>query len=333
MKTVFSGIQPTGDIHLGNYIGAINNWVKLQKPDHKNIYCVVDLHAITTLQNPHTLRNNTLKLMAWLLACGIDPERSILFLQSTNQDHAELAWLLNCSANIGWLNRMTQFKDKAGKDKETSSVGLYVYPVLQAADILLYDTNIVPIGEDQKQHIELARDIALKFNRNYSCHAFTIPEPLIIKEQARIMSLRDSTKKMSKSDPSDNAKILFSDTEESIAQKIMKAKTDSLPMPISLIDAAERGEILNLLKIYSFCSSLSIEHILLNYQHADFSIFKKDLANLLIEIINPIRDKQLALMNNQDYLLQILNNGANKAKELSDKKIKYLKEIIGFLKN
>ena len=331
MKTVFSGIQPTGDIQLGNYIGAINNWVSLQSADVNNIYSIVDLHAITMFQDPKELKNNVIKLTSFIIACGIDPEKSILFAQSSNEDHAELSWILNCVARMGWLNRMTQFKDKAGKDKEKSSVGLYIYPILQAADILLYDTDVVPVGEDQKQHIELTRDIAEKFNRDFNVDIFKIPEPHILKETARIMSLRDGTKKMSKSDPSDASKIMFSDLDEDILNKVKRAKTDSLPFPVIGEDLGERSEINNLLNIYSFCSKTSRDDIIIDYEGKGFAEFKNDLAERLVSIISPIRNKQIDLFKNQDYLLDILKNGSRKSKEISAKKIKAVKEAVGFI--
>ncbi|MDR0484912.1 MAG: tryptophan--tRNA ligase [Alphaproteobacteria bacterium] len=330
MKTVFSGIQPTGGIHLGNYVGAINNWVNLQSKDVKNIYCIVDLHAITVFQDPKELHQNILKAAAILIACGINPEESTLFVQSSNGDHAELAWLLNCVARIGWLNRMTQFKDKAGKNRENSSVGLYAYPNLMAADILLYNTDTVPVGEDQKQHIELARDIAIKFNNDYA-ETFKIPEPLIIKENARIMSLKDGTKKMSKSDPSDFSKISLEDRDEDIVSKIMKAKTDSMPFPSVGEDLSDRPEINNLLNIYSFSSKLSREEIISSYVGKSFVDFKKDLADRLVSIISPIRNKQIDLFKNQDYLLSILKKGSNQAQEISNKKLLEAKKAMGFV--
>lgn len=331
MKTIFSGIQPTGNIHLGNYIGAINNWVSLQSNDAHNIYSIVDLHAITIFQDPKELKENVMKLASFIIACGIDPEKSILFAQSSNEDHAELSWVLNCVARIGWLNRMTQFKDKAGKNKEKSSVGLYIYPVLQAADILLYDADLVPVGEDQKQHIELTRDIGEKFNRDFDKEVFKIPEPLILKETARIMSLKDGTKKMSKSDPSEASKIMLSDSDEEILSKIKKSKTDSLPFPVIGEDLSERPEINNLLNIYSFCSQTSRDSIMKDYEGKGFAEFKNDLAERLVSIISPIRNKQVDLFKNQDYLLDILKKGSIKSKEISSKKIALVKEAVGFI--
>jgi len=330
MQTIFSGIQPTGGIHLGNYAGAISNWVNLQTNDVQNIYCIVDLHAITVFQNPVELRHNILKAASLIIAAGVNPEKSILFAQSSNSNHAELAWMLNCVARIGWLNRMTQFKDKAGKNKENSSVGLYVYPNLMAADILLYNTDLVPVGEDQKQHIELARDIAIKFNNDYRA-IFKIPEPLILKENARIMSLRDGTKKMSKSDPSDFAKILLDDADEDIISKIMKAKTDSLPFPSVEENLNERPEVNNLLNIYAFAAKMSREKIISAYESKGFVEFKKDLAELLVSVIAPIRKKQVDLFKNQDYLLDILNKGNHQAASISSKKLLEVKEAMGFV--
>ncbi len=331
MKTIFSGIQPTGNIQLGNYIGAINNWVSLQSNDVNNIYTIVDLHAITVFQDPKELRNNILKITAFIIACGIDPKKSILFVQSSNGDHTELSWILNCVARIGWLNRMTQFKDKAGENKEKSSVGLYVYPNLQAADILLYDTDIVPVGEDQKQHIELTRDIAEKFNRDYNCNLFKIPNDMIIKETARIMSLKDGTKKMSKSDPVEASKIMLSDSDDVIVSKIMKSKTDSLPFPTLEENLSERAEINNLLNIYSFCSKTARENILSVYEGKGFAEFKKDLADKLVDLISPIRNRQVDLFKNQDYLIDILKTGSIRSKEISNKKMKSIKEAVGFI--
>ncbi|MDR2007993.1 MAG: tryptophan--tRNA ligase [Alphaproteobacteria bacterium] len=331
MKTIFSGIQPTGGIHLGNYAGAISNWVNLQSADTKNIYCIVDLHAITVFQDPKELHYNTLKAASLIIAAGINPEKSVLFVQSHNGDHAELAWMLNCVARIGWLNRMTQFKDKAGKNKENSSVGLYVYPNLMAADILLYDTDSVPVGEDQKQHIELARDIAIKFNNDYTS-IFKVPEPLILKENARVMSLRDGTKKMSKSDPSDFAKILLDDTNEEIISKIMKAKTDSLPFPSIGEGLSERPEVNNLLSIYTFTTKMPREKVISMYESKGFVEFKKDLADSLVQTIAPIREKQIDLFKNQDYLLSILKQGAAQSREISGKKLQEAKAAMGFVK-
>ncbi|MFL1780599.1 Tryptophan--tRNA ligase [Candidatus Hepatincolaceae symbiont of Richtersius coronifer] len=330
MKTIFSGIQPTGTIHLGNYIGAINNWCNLQKANNINLYCIVDLHAITVHHDPALLKRNTLELITWLLACGIDPDKSIMFTQSSNSHHTELGWLLNCVARIGWVNRMTQFKDKAGNNREKSSVGLYTYPVLQAADILLYNTDLVPVGEDQKQHVELCRDIALKFNHDYG-NFFKIPEYVSIPNQARIMSLRDGSKKMSKSDPAVSAKILFSDSNEEIEQKIKKATTDSLNIPTTIEEAASRPEIYNLLNIYAFCARTSLADVINQFSGQGFSGFKNLLSAALINLIQPIRAKQIDLWENQDYILNILQKGKEQAVSLSTPNIKAIKKILGFI--
>lgn len=328
METIFSGIQPTSEVHLGNYIGAIANWVDFQtNPNYKNIYCIVDLHALTVFIEPKELQSNTLNLASLLLACGIDPKKSLLFLQSSNQNHSELAWLLNCVARMGWLNRMTQFKDKVGKNQEQSSVGLFAYPNLMAADILLYDTNRVPTGADQKQHIELCRDIAEKFNKDYA-NIFTVPQPLINENTARIMSLKDPTKKMSKSEPVASAKILFSDSNEVILKKIMKATTDShlINHDTSL---SERAGFNNLLNIYAFCAKQSKEELINKYEGQGFSQFKQDLAEHLIGLITPIREKYFEFLGNKDYVVSILKDSGEKAKELSSLKIQKVRESMG----
>ena len=326
---VFSGIQPTGEIHLGNYMGAIANWVALQQELYANIYCIVDLHAITVFQDPKELQLNILKMASFLVASGIDPSLSLLFVQSSNPYHSELSWLLNCVVRIGWLNRMTQFKDKAGKNKEQQSVGLYTYPVLQSADILLYNSNFVPVGEDQKQHIELCRDIALKFNRDYNTNTLSIPEPLISNVVGRVMSLRDPTKKMSKSDPSAYAKVLFSDSNDDINNKIIKATTDSLPMPNSIVALENRDAVKNLLGIYSFIEKISMEDAILKFQGQGMSSFKEQLIDSIISLVEPIRKKQDDLLQNPDYILSILKDGGEKAVALSHNNITKIKEIMG----
>jgi tryptophanyl-tRNA synthetase len=333
-KIVLSGIQPTSHPHLGNYFGAIKNWVKLQEnADYKNIYFIVDMHAITVYQDPQELYNNTLSMVATVLACGIDPAKSILFVQSQNPHHSELAWILNCIARVGWLSRMTQFKDKAGENQEKSSVGLYTYPVLQAADILLYDTDIVPVGQDQKQHIELARDIAIKFNNDYkSPIAFKVPEPYIIKNSAKIMSLQDALKKMSKSDPKETAKINLTDSNDVIISKIAKAKTDSGLMPTNVLEAqVSRPEIYNLLELYSLCSGEKIEDIALNYAGQGFANFKKQLAENIISVVEPVNKKYNDLIKNKDYLLQVLKKGKEQSLEISTLKIQKIRQIIGYV--
>jgi tryptophanyl-tRNA synthetase len=330
-KIVFSGIQPTGDVHLGNYAGAVAQWVALQNEQYNNIYCIVDMHAITTFQAPSALRENTLKMLAFLIAAGIDYKKSTLFVQSQNPHHAELAWIMNCVARMGWLKRMTQFKEKAGKHQEESSTGLFVYPNLQSADILLYGTNIVPVGEDQKQHIELCRDSAQKFNNDYNSDCLVIPEHMTLPETGRIMSLQDGTKKMSKSDPADNAKLLFSDSDEAITRKIMRAKTDSLPMPASLDEAKARVEVYNLLNILAFCTKKPVVELINTWQGKGFKEFKETLAEQLVLLISPIRSKQQELLNDKNTLELIMRQGAEKAVELSAQRIKKIKEAIGFI--
>ena len=330
-KTIFSGIQPTGNVHLGNYMGAIASWVELQNnKDYTNIYCIVDLHAITIYNNPAQLYNNCLDTLALLLACGIDGNNSLLFLQSQNPHHSELAWILNCVARMGWLNRMTQFKDKSGKNKENNSVGLYTYPNLMAADILLYNTNIVPVGEDQVQHVELARDIATKFNHDYE-NIFSLPEVLIKKNTARIMSLKDATKKMSKSDESSGSKILFSDSDDEIIKKISKAQTDTLPMPQTIQDLDNRLQVANLFKIYQYCYGIDLQEVIQLYKDKNFATFKKDLSSGLINLISPIREKQVHLLKDKAYLLDILKRGKEKSIELSYNKLYEVKKVIGLI--
>ena len=330
MKRVFSGIQPTGDIHLGNYIGAINNWVNLQQGNNC-LFSIVDLHAITVFQNPNELKKNILSTISWLIACGIDVDKSVLFLQSRNVHHSELAWLLSCIARIGWLNRMTQFKEKSINTQANNSVGLYSYPILQAADILLYDTDIIPIGSDQIQHIELARDIAIKFNNDYKCDIFKIPNYIINDNLSRIMSLQDVTKKMSKSDNNLNSKILFSDNEDIIYKKILKARTDSLPPLSSYEEIETRLEVKNLLGIYSFLIQKDLRAVTESYLGKNFSVLKKDLAELLIKVIIPLQKKHDELSQDVPYMYSILEKGNNNAILLAQKKIKQVKEIIGFI--
>ena len=277
MNRIFSGVQPTGNLHLGNYLGAIRNWVRLQD-DYACIFCVVDLHAITQWQEPAELRASTREVTAGMIAAGIKPERCILFNQSQVSAHAELAWIFNCVARMGWLNRMTQFKEKAGKHRENASAGLYVYPNLMAADILLYKATHVPVGEDQKQHLELCRDIAQKFNNDYKVAFFPLIEPIILGEASRVMSLRDGTKKMSKSDPSDYSRINMTDTADAIAQKIRKAKTDPDPLPGDPVELVNRPEAANLVGIYAALADLATAEVCLRYDGAMFSKFKEELA-------------------------------------------------------
>jgi tryptophanyl-tRNA synthetase len=331
-KKIFSGVQPTGNLHLGNYLGAIKNFVQLQN-DKKNecIYCVVDLHSITTKQDPKILKQNIRETTAAFIASGLDPEKSIIFNQSAVSAHAEGAWILGCVSRMGWLSRMTQFKEKAGKDKEKASVGLYVYPVLMASDILLYDATHVPVGEDQKQHLELCRDIAQKFNNDFSSPDFLkVPEPLIQKNFARIMSLKDGLKKMSKSDPSDFSRINLTDDKDLIINKIKKAKTDALPMPSKKDNLEKRPEVLNLLGVYSTLSNQNLDKVKYKFEGKNFSLFKDNLSELLVEKIEPIGKKIKDLLKDKKYLDKIINKGAEKANNLASKKIAAMKTLVGF---
>ena len=331
-KRVFSGVQPTGSLHLGNYLGAIKNFVNLQN-DFDCLYCIVDLHAITVWQNPEDLRANILDVASAYLACGIDPTKSTIFVQSAVPYHAELSWIFNCISRVGWLNRMTQFKEKAGKNKEKVSSGLYTYPNLMAADILLYLADLVPVGDDQKQHLELTRDIAQKFNNDYSKFGgkdfFPIPEPLILEESSRVMSLRDGTKKMSKSETSSMTRIELRDENDLIIKKISKAKTDQFPIPESIGELDNRPEVKNLLNIFSSLSEEPILNILNNYSGKQFSDFKNDLSDLLINRLSPIRQELIKIDNDEGFLREILNDGTIKAREKSEKNIKEIKKIIG----
>ena len=331
-KIIFSGVQPTGNLHLGNYLGAIKNFVKLNNDVSNNcIFCVVDLHAITTKQNPKELKENTLETIATFIACGIDPKKSILFNQSQVPAHSETAWILSCVARMGWLNRMTQFKEKAGKDKEKASIGLYSYPILMAADILLYDASHVPVGDDQKQHLELCRDIAQKFNKDFNVEDFfKVPEPLIQKEFSRIMSLKDGQKKMSKSELSDLSRINLTDTKDQIVNKIKKAKTDTLPMPSGIDELRKRPEVNNLIGIYSSLSEESLEKIINTFSGKNFSEFKASLSQSLVDCLDPISNEIKKLKDDKEYLNQILYDGSKKANEIASKKIKKIHEIVGF---
>ena len=331
-KKVFSGVQPTGNLHLGNYLGAIKNFVELNNDNENNcVFCVVDLHAITVNQDPNELRNNIRETVATFIASGINPKNSIIFNQSQISAHAEAAWILSCTARMGWLNRMTQFKEKAGKDKEKASIGLYSYPVLMAADILLYDTTHVPVGDDQKQHLELCRDIAQKFNNDFKVNDFfKIPEPLIQKEFSRIMSLKDGSKKMSKSELSDLSRINLTDEKDQIINKIKKAKTDPLPMPSTIDELNKRPEAKNLIGIYSSLTSLSLEEVINSFSGKNFSEFKENLSQVLVDKINPISLEIKKLLNEKKYLDEILSNGCEKADNIASKKIKKIHEKVGF---
>ncbi|MDD9336640.1 MAG: tryptophan--tRNA ligase [Wolbachia sp.] len=329
-STVFSGVQPSGIIHLGNYLGAIKQWVDLQN-EYQSLFCIVDLHSITANKLPASeLKSNIFKTVAAYIACGIDPEKSIIFSQSTVSGHAELCWLLSCYTPIGWLNRMTQFKDKAGSDKQKASLGLYSYPVLMAADILLYQTKYVPVGDDQKQHLELARDIAIAFNNHYGQSHFTVPEVLISGNSSRIMSLRDGKNKMSKSYSSDNSRINLDDSNDLISSKIKKAKTDS----VSGFDFAtleNRPEICNMVSIYSVLSNMSVERVCEEMNKHNMEHFKKELADLVISTLSPIREKMSGLLEDQSNLDEILKKGTEKATEIANQNIKTIKDVTGFV--
>ncbi len=331
-KKIFSGVQPTGNLHLGNYLGAIKNFVELNN-DYQNecIFCVVDLHAITVSQDSTKLRNNIYETVATFLASGIDPKKSIIFNQSRVSAHSEAAWILSCIARMGWLNRMTQFKEKAGKDKEKASIGLYSYPILMAADILLYDASHVPVGDDQKQHLELCRDIAQKFNNDFNKdNFFKVPEPLIQKKFSRIMSLKDGSKKMSKSELSDLSRINLTDKKDEIINKIKKAKTDPLPMPSSIEELEKRPEAKNLIGIHSSLSGLSLEKIIDEFSGKNFSEFKENLSQVVVDKIVPISSEIKKLLNDKKHLEEILSEGSKKADNIASKKIEEIHKIVGF---
>ena len=330
-KLVFSGVQPTGNLHLGNYLGALKKFESLQK-EMECIYCVVDLHAITVFQKPSELLNNVFEIAASFLAAGIDPNKSIIFNQSAVSGHSELAWILNCISRIGWLNRMTQFKDKAGSDKEKASVGLYIYPNLMAADILLYKATHVPVGADQKQHLELSRDIAQKFNNDFKCdNFFPIPEPLISKNISRVMSLRDATKKMSKSEESDYSRINLKDSADEINKKIKKAKSDSEPIPDNLKSLEKKPEALNLLTIYSDLSKIKLEKTLNEMAGKEYSFLKTKLAEILIEEIIPVGNEIKKLLDNKSHLKDVLKKGSEKANIIAEENLKKIRDIVGLI--
>ena len=330
-KLVFSGVQPTGNLHLGNYLGALRNFVSLQK-EMKCIYCVVDLHAITVFQNPNHLHDNVLETTASFLATGLDPNKSIIFNQSSVSGHAELAWILNCVSRIGWLNRMTQFKDKAGSDKEKASVGLYIYPNLMAADILLYKATHVPVGADQKQHLELSRDIAQKFNNDFNCKDFfPMPEPLISKNISRIMSLRDGMKKMSKSEESDYSRINLKDTADEIIKKIKKAKSDSDSIPGELKLLKNKPEALNLLTIYSELTKNNLEKIISEMAGKEYSFLKTKLAEVLISEITPVGKEIQKLLKDKAHIKDTLKKGSEKANIIAEENIKIIREKVGLI--
>lgn len=331
MSRIFSGIQPTGDLHLGNYLGALRNWVALQN-DYDCIYCIVDLHAITVWQEPNKLASNTREVTAGLIASGLDPKKNIIFNQSAVSAHAELAWVFNCIARLGWLNRMTQFKEKAGKHKENASVGLYVYPNLMAADILLYKANHVPVGDDQKQHIELARDIAQKFNNDYKTDLFPLPEPMIFGEATRVMSLKDGSKKMSKSDPSENSRINMTDGPDDIARKIKKATSDSELLPGNSEDLLTRPEAKNLIGIYAALSNQNTTQVCSEFEGKQFSDLKGKLTDLAVSVLGPIGVEMSRLMSEPSYLDSVLGDGVEKSRIMSDEVLAEVYDVIGFLK-
>lgn len=326
---VFSGVQPTGNLHLGNYLGAIANWVKMQK-DYECLFCVVDLHAITVPQDPEALRSATREVTAAYIACGIDPEKNIIFNQSMVSVHAELAWILGCYTPLGWLNRMTQFKEKAGKQKDNASLGLYGYPVLMAADILGYHATHVPVGEDQKQHLELARDIAGAFNRRYETEFFPLPEPIIQGTATRIMSLRDGTKKMSKSDESDQSRINLTDDADTIAAKIRKAKSDMVE-GLSF-DPENRPEAANLINIYSALSGESRDKIVERFASSGFSAFKTSLAEVAVNHLGPITAEMRRLQADKAYIDSVLKRGAERANDIARNVLDKVKDTVGFLR-
>ncbi len=340
-QLVFSGVQPTGNLHLGNYLGAITKFVALQD-SHDCIYCVVDLHAITVPQDPAQLRQSIREVTAAFLACGIDPKKHIVFNQSQVPEHAELAWVFNCVARLGWLNRMTQFKEKAGKDRENASVGLYAYPALMAADILVYRATHVPVGEDQKQHLELARDIAQKFNNDFAASIasegfgeafFPQPEPLIQGPATRVMSLRDGTKKMSKSDPSDYSRINLSDDADAIAQKVRKAKTDAEPLPSEEAGLKDRPEADNLVGIFAALSDQSKADVLRDFGGGQFSAFKSALVDLSVTKLGPIGAEMKRLVHDHAYIDSVLADGSERARLQACETMKAVKSILGFVQH
>ncbi len=331
MNRIFSGVQPTGNLHLGNYLGAIRNWVALQR-DYDCIFCIVDLHAITVPQDPAQLRAQTREVTAAYIAAGIDPERCIIFNQSMVPGHAELTWLLACLTPLGWLNRMTQFKEKAGKQREEAGLGLYAYPVLMAADIILYKATHVPVGEDQKQHLELARDIAGAFNRRYGVDFFPLPEPMIFGAATRVMSLRDGTKKMSKSDTSDYSRINMTDDAEAIALKIRKAKTDPLPLPATVAEAEARPEADNLLSIYAALAGIERKAAVERWAGQNFSTFKAELADLAAEVLGKIGGEMRRLLAEPGYVDGILRRGAERANAIAEPHLREAFDITGFLR-
>ena len=332
MDRIFSGIQPTGNLHLGNYLGAMRNWVRLQD-SYECIYCVVDLHAITMWQNPAELRTNTREVTAAFIAAGIDPKKNIIFNQSRNSDHTELTWVFNCVARLGWLNRMTQFKEKAGKNRENASIGLYDYPVLMAADILAYKATHVPVGDDQKQHLELARDIAQKFNNDFGVDLFPLPEPIILGVASRVMSLRNGTQKMSKSDPSEYSRINLNDGPDAIALKIRKAKTDPEPLPSEVAGLENRPEAGNLVGIYAALGDRQPEEVIGEIGGLSFSQFKEKLTELAVAELGPIGAEMQRLLAEPDEIDKVLSDGGARARALTAPVLADVFETVGFLKD
>ena len=331
MTRIFSGMQPTGGLHLGNYLGALRNWVRLQD-EAECIFCIVDLHAITVPQDPGELRRSTLDVAATYIAAGIDPVKHIVFNQSAVSSHAELAWVLGCFAPLGWLNRMTQFKDKAGKNRDSVALGLYTYPVLMAADILAYRATHVPVGEDQKQHLELARDIAQAFNSRFGIEHFPLPEPQILGPATRVMSLRDGLKKMSKSDESEYSRINLTDDAETIRLKIRKAKTDPLPLPETAAALAARPEADNLIGIYAALADRPVESVVAEFAGSSFSGFKERLVELLVETLPPIAAERQRLLADPGHLTGLLRHGAERARALSAPVLGETLDIVGMLR-
>ena len=328
---IFSGVQPTGNLHLGNYLGAIKNWVELQK-EFECIYCVVDLHAITIPRTPKEIHEDTLEVTAGLIASGIDPSKSVLFNQSQVPHHSELAWIFNCTAKLGWLNRMTQFKEKAGKNRENASVGLYVYPTLMAADILAYKATHVPVGQDQKQHLELTRDIASAFNSSYVEEFFPLPEPQIFDTASRVMSLRDGLSKMSKSDASDYSRINLRDSIDEISLKFKKAKSDPNPLPYSVKELEDRHEAKNLVGIYSALSKKTETEVLNEFGGKGFGTFKPALVDLAVSVLEPINHDLNKLLEDKGYLIDILNKGSQKAAKASGAVLSEVRNLVGFVR-
>ncbi|MDA8637935.1 tryptophan--tRNA ligase [Rhodospirillales bacterium] len=330
-QRIFSGVQPTGNLHLGNYLGAIRNWVALQD-QYECLFCVVDLHAITVWQDPDALRKSTREVAAALIASGIDAKKHIIFNQSQVSGHAELAWIFNCVARLGWLGRMTQFKEKAGKDQEAASVGLFAYPNLMAADILLYKGTHVPVGEDQKQHLELARDIAQKFNHDYKKDVFPVPEPLILGSATRVMSLKDGTSKMSKSDPSDLSRINMTDDTDNIVRKIKKAKTDPDLLPENAAGLEGRPEARNLLGIYAALADVTMDDAIAEFAGQQFSALKGRLSDVAVASLAPIQEEYTRLLADKAQVDAVLADGAERATALAEPVLREVQDVIGFLR-